>query len=155
MHFLGKYTITFNGEIYNYKEIRSLLTKKGYRFTNNTDTEVILASYDYWGQECVKKFNGMWSFAILDKESQIVFLSRDRFGIKPLYYFSDATKFIFGSEIKQLLEYSKRKPNINRVYDYIILSRDEHREETFFSDIFKVPASSNLIYDLKKYFQIN
>ena len=92
----------------------------------------------------------MWSFAILDKESQIVFLSRDRFGIKPLYYFSDATKFIFGSEIKQLLEYSKRKPNINRVYDYIILSRDEHREETFFSDIFKVPASSNLIYDLKK-----
>ena len=92
----------------------------------------------------------MWSFAILDKESQIVFLSRDRFGIKPLYYFVNATKFIFGSEIKQLLEYTERKPNINRVYDYIILSRDEHGEETFFSDIFKVPASSNLIYDLKK-----
>lgn len=155
MNYKNKYTITYNGEIYNYKELRDKLTGMGYKFSNETDTEVILAAYDHWGQKCVEKFNGMWAFAIHDKDSEIIFLSRDRFGIKPLYYLSTGDKFLFGSEIKQLLQFSNRKANFDRIYDYLILSKDEHDSHTFFSDIFKVPSGSNMVYDLKKnYFKI-
>ncbi len=95
MHYLYKYTITYNGEIYNYLEIKEELLKDGYIFRSNTDTEVILASYDKWGEECVAKFNGMWAFAIYDKEKEMILCSRDRFGIKPFYYTEINDKFIF------------------------------------------------------------
>ena len=151
MHYLDKkYTITYNGEVYNYIEIRKELEEYNYSFNSNTDTEVILASYDKWGEDCVNKFNGMWAFAIYNKKKDIIFCSRDRFGIKPFYYTEVDNKFIFGSEIKQLLEfYPNRYVNKHILMDYLIIGFEEHTNETFFDNIFKLEQSHNLIYDLK------
>jgi len=159
----GEYVITYNGEIYNYIEIKTELIKEGYEFKSNTDTEVILASYDKWGENCVNKFNGMWAFAIYDKNKNIIFCSRDRFGIKPFYYTEIDNKFVFGSEIKQLLEhYSVRYLNKNILLDYLVFGLLEHTNETFFEKIYKLEQSHNLIYDLnshtfeiKKYYVLN
>lgn len=163
MHYLDKYTITYNGEVYNYLEIREELEKDGYSFHSNTDTEVILASYDKWGEDCVNKFNGMWAFAIYDKEKEIIFCSRDRFGIKPFYYTEVDNKFIFGSEIKQLLEfYENNIVNKDMLIDYIVTSVQEHNNKTFFENIYKLEQSHNLIYNLKnntykinKYYEVS
>ena len=152
MHYLDNYIITYNGEIYNYLEIKEELQKEGYQFYSHTDTEVILASYDRWGKECVEKFNGMWAFAIYDKVKNIIFCSRDRFGIKPFYYTEINNKFIFGSEIKQLLEfYPNRYVNKKILLDYLVIGYEEHTNETFFKNIFKLEQSHNLIYDLTKH----
>lgn len=99
-----KIWIVYNGEIYNYIELREELIKKGYKFKTKSDTEVIINAYKEWGTYCVKKFNGMWGFAIYDLKKKLLFCSRDRFGIKPLYYYFDKNVFIFGSEIKSILE---------------------------------------------------
>ena len=95
-----RYWITFNGEIYNFKDIKEDLKKLGHKFLSKTDTEVILKAYIQWGESCFHKFNGMWSLAILDTKKREVILSRDRYGVKPLYYYSNGGKFIFSSEIK-------------------------------------------------------
>ena len=86
-HYLNRYSITYNGEIYNYIEVRETLLKKGYRFQTKSDTEVILAAYDCWKDECVLQFDGMFAFAIWDQQSQKLFAARDRFGEKHFYYF--------------------------------------------------------------------
>jgi asparagine synthase (glutamine-hydrolysing) len=98
----GRYWITFNGEIYNFIEIRSDLEKRGHVFTSESDTEVILAAYAQWGAECVERFNGMWAFAIWDDREQTLFLSRDRFGKKPLFYAEIGGRFVFASEMKAI-----------------------------------------------------
>jgi len=150
MSYMERYTITYNGEIYNYIEIKEVLEKKGYIFQSNTDTEVILASYDMWGEECVSKFNGMWAFALYDREKEIIFCSRDRFGIKPFYYSEINNRFIFGSEIKQLLNYySDKFVNKKILINYLVLGLEEYSNETFFENIYKLEQSHNLIYDLK------
>ena len=97
--------IIFNGEIFNYKEIKELLEKEGYIFNTKTDTEVILHSFKKWGQKCVSKFNGMWSFVIYDKEKKEIFASRDRFGIKPFFVLKTECGFIFSSEIEPLTKF--------------------------------------------------
>jgi asparagine synthase (glutamine-hydrolysing) len=163
MHYLDKYVITYNGEVYNYLEIKEELLKYGYTFHSHTDTEVILASYDKWGEECVNKFNGMWAFAIYDKEKNIIFCSRDRFGVKPFYYTQVDEKFIFGSEIKQLLEfYSERSVNKKVLMNYLVIGYENYDNQTFFEDIFQLEQSHNLIYDLtnhtfikKRYYDIS
>jgi len=150
MHYTNKYVIIYNGEVYNYLEIKEDLQKDGYVFYSRTDTEVILASYDKWGEECVNRFNGMWAFAIYDKSKQIIFCSRDRFGVKPFYYTEVDDKFIFGSEIKQLLEfYNDVYVNKNILMDYLVIGFEDHTNETFFKNIYKLEQSHNLIYDLK------
>ena len=150
MHYIDRYTITYNGEVYNYLEVKEQLEQCGYKFKSNTDTEVILAAYDKWGHNCVKQFNGMWAFAIYDKKEQKIFCSRDRFGIKPFYYTEKDGKFIFGSEIKQLLEFhSERYVNQSMLMDYLVIGYENHTKETFFDNIFKLEQSHNLIYDLK------
>lgn len=150
MYYLDRYVITYNGEVYNYLEIKDELMKDGYRFTSHTDTEVILASYDKWGKDCVCKFNGMWAFAIYDKEKEIIFCSRDRFGVKPFYYTQVKDKFVFGSEIKQLIEfYGNRYVNKDILLDYLVIGLEEHTNKTFFENIYKLEQSHNLIYDLK------
>jgi len=101
----GQTWITYNGEMYNFLELRSELESQGHCFRSNTDTEVILAAYHTWGEACVDRFNGMFAFAIWDKLKQRVFLARDRYGIKPLYYYHQNNVFLFGSEIKSFLEY--------------------------------------------------
>ena len=83
MHYLKRYTIVYNGEIYNYLELKEILYKKGYRFKSLSDTEVILAAYDYWKEDCLEHFDGMFAFALLDIKQQIIFAARDRFGEKP------------------------------------------------------------------------
>lgn len=100
-----RYVIIHNGEIYNYKELKSELEKHGYIFRTHTDTEVILAAYGRWGAYCLQKFNGMWAFAIWDKKEQTLFLSRDRFGKKPLFYAFAGNSFVFGSEMKALVPF--------------------------------------------------
>lgn len=101
----NRYCITFNGEIYNYVELKAELSELGYEFQGNSDTEVILAAYAHWGVDCSKKFNGDWAFAILDTFTKTVYMSRDRFGIKPLYYWFNNETFVFASEIKALIEH--------------------------------------------------
>ncbi len=135
--------IVYNGEIYNFVELRKELETLGYKFKSNTDTEVILYSYKEWGENCVNKFNGDWAFAILDKNKKELFCSRDRFGVKPFYYFFDGKVFAFASEIKSLLELGiSREVNPNLIYDFLIFGLLEHTNETFFKNVKKLPQSS-------------
>src|SRR3972149_792658 len=99
----GRYWIVFNGEIYNFVELKKELENLGYQFKTDSDTEVILAGYDKWGEDCQFKFNGMWAFAIWDSRERKIFISRDRFGVKPLIYYFDGKRFAFASEMKAFL----------------------------------------------------
>lgn len=149
MFWLDKYVITFNGEIYNYLEIRDLLQAQGYVFSTKTDTEVILASYDCWGEDCVLRFNGMWAFAIHNRRTNQVFCSRDRFGVKPFYFTQKDDCFLFGSEIKQLLtQVPVVKANVEVLVNYLALNLFDYDESTFFQNIYKLMGGHNLIYDL-------
>lgn len=164
MTYRDRYVITFNGEIYNYVELKEQLCQAGYTFASKTDTEIILAAYDKWGAECVTKFNGMWAFALFDKETQELFCSRDRFGIKPYYYADTEEKFVFGSEIKQILAGAKISAvaNIGTVRDFLVEGYHEHTNETFFRGIHCLRPGHNLIFSLKensfretKYYSLN
>ena len=99
----GRYTVVFNGEIYNFLELREELEPLGHRFRTDSDTEVLVAAYAQWGEGCQLRFNGMWAFAVWDATARTLFLSRDRFGIKPLFTWSDGRRFAFASEMKGLL----------------------------------------------------
>lgn len=102
-HGKRKAVVVFNGEIYNFLGLKRELESKGYRFRSRTDTEVLLASYLEYGFDCSKKFDGMWAFCIYDPDKKILFLSRDKIGKKPLYYYFDGGRFVFASEIKAIL----------------------------------------------------
>ena len=99
----GRFVVVFNGEIYNYPELRAELERYGFRFRSDSDTEVILAAYERWGPDSLLRFNGMWSFAIWDRRRRALFLSRDRFGVKPLYVLIGERRFAFASELKAFL----------------------------------------------------
>ena len=117
----GRYVIVFNGEIYNFKEIRKTLSSYGYPFKTNCDTEVILYAFKHWGIDCIQKFNGMFAFAIYDKQKKTVFLARDRLGIKPLYYSMVDGVLVFGSEMKVILQHPKfvRSANLEAISSYL------------------------------------
>jgi asparagine synthase (glutamine-hydrolysing) len=159
----SQYSITYNGEIYNYIEIKDELIDIGYKFKSQSDTEVILAAYDRWGNDCVKKFNGMWSFAIHDRKKGVIFCSRDRFGIKPFYYSTNSKYFCFASEIKQIIKINNNSVvNLQVASNYLVKGLEEYSEETFFKGIYKLMPSNNLIYDLnnntfliEKYYQLS
>ncbi len=142
--------ITYNGEIYNYIELREELVTLGYSFRSASDTEVILTAYAEWGEACVNRFNGIWAFAIADLKKNKLFCSRDRFGVKPLHYFHDGTRFVFGSEIKELLCYSfvPRQVNQRAAYEYLAFGAVDYCEETFFTSIYKLMQGHNLTVDL-------
>lgn len=144
MKYRERYVMVYNGEIYNYLELREILKEKGYSFTTETDTEVIMAAYDYFKEKCFEMFNGMWALAIWDEQSQELILSRDRFGVKPLYYYSDEEKIVFASEIKAILEDAtyKREANDKIVFDYLSKGMLDHTNETFFRNVFKFPEGS-------------
>ncbi len=151
----GAIWIIFNGEIYNYKELRDTLKKNGYQFGTNSDTEVILAAYQEWGVNCVKHFNGDWAFALYDKNRQIVFLSRDRYGIKPLYYhYNPVLKiFAFGSEVKSLLKapYVSTDINVGKIFEFLVFDLMEHSCETMYKDVHQLGPGFNLIFNLKTF----
>ncbi|MEC1714819.1 asparagine synthase (glutamine-hydrolyzing) [Schinkia azotoformans] len=134
-----RYTIVFNGEIYNYVELREGLIKKGAKFQTHSDTEVILQLFAEKGPECLQLLNGMFAFAIWDKVKRELFFARDRLGIKPFYYYHDEDRFVFGSEIKAIIADSsiKREPNYAAIYDYLSFMYVPDNK-TFFKGIYKL-----------------
>lgn len=148
-----RFWIVYNGEIYNYLEIKAELEQIGFSFKTRTDTEVIIAAYAHWGKACLDRFVGMWAFAIYDQEKNEIFLARDRYGIKPLYYyFSSEGDFFFASEIKQFTTLScwTAKLNPDRVYDQLIYSFTDHTNETMFAGIFQLPGGAFYKSELNK-----
>lgn len=143
----GRFVITYNGEVYNYIEIREELQNLGYSFFSETDTEVILKAFLEWGQDCLHKFNGMWAFCIYDTMTRDLFFARDRFGVKPFYYYLDKDKFIYASEIPAILAILavKIEPNFQAIFDYLVFNRTDQNEGTFFSCIKKLQHGHILI----------
>jgi asparagine synthase (glutamine-hydrolysing) len=145
----GNYSIVFNGEIFNYLEIKSELENLGHLFRTNSDTEVLLHSFIEWGEECVLKLNGMWAFAIYDTLEDKLFCSRDRFGIKPFNYTLIDGQFIFASEIKAIISYfpTLKVPNYNVIANYCRSSTGAQIKETWFEDIYRLEPAHNLVID--------
>jgi asparagine synthase (glutamine-hydrolysing) len=143
--------IVFNGEIYNFVELREELKAAGHEFSTRTDTEVILAAYHQWGEECVRRFNGDWAFCILDTRRRILFLSRDRYGIKPLYFTTNGDHFAFASEIKALLmlPFLKRSLNHDLAFQHCFLHCRDHTEQTLFEGISQLMPGQNISVDLQ------
>ncbi len=144
MHLANRYTITFNGEIYNYIEIREELKSKGHPFYTDSDTEVILVAYHVWGKKCLEKFDGMFAFALYDREKKTFFCARDRFGEKPFYYASFQGNMYFGSEMKALWAAGVPK-EINqkmtyRFFAHNLVENPRDQSETFYSNITKLKA---------------
>lgn len=147
-------TITFNGAIYNYLELKEELLKLGHSFKTESDTEVILHAYKEFGLDCVHKFNGMWAFVIHDAKSKTLFAARDRFSIKPLYYYHSSSSFLIGSEIKQFktmenlnLSYNKRK-----IVDYISSGGFKNFDhKTFYNEIFQLEGGTYLVFNLEDF----
>nr|BFD59364.1 asparagine synthase (glutamine-hydrolyzing) [Bdellovibrio sp. CKG001] len=148
MHFQNRYVITYNGEVYNHHELREELESLGHRFSSMTDTEVILAAYAAWGKECLHKFNGMWAFVIYDRDAQTVFAARDRFGVKPLYYWVSpkGDQCAFVSEIKQLTVLSswQARANPQRCYDFLRYGVLDHTNETMFEGVLQLRGGQAL-----------
>ncbi len=142
--------IVYNGEIYNYLELRKELETLGYDFKTNTDTEVLLAAYEQWQEKCLSRFNGMWSFVIYDRRDNVLFGARDRFGVKPFYYYANRGYFAFASEIKALinLPFVKREINSEAVFDYLFFGMKEHEDEGFFKNIFELQPCFAFYYCL-------
>lgn len=134
--------VVHNGEIYNYVELRAELESRGHRFRSKSDTEVILRAYEEWHTDCLRRFNGMWAFALWDKNRKELFVARDRFGVKPLYYYFNGKEFIFASEIKALLAAPsvRRAPNDRSIYRYLASGYGymDISHETFFEGICQV-----------------
>ncbi len=142
----GEYCITFNGEIYNYIELKNELINKGYSFRSCSDTEVILMAYHEWGEKCVDHMNGMWAFAIWDNSNNKIFCSRDRLGAKPFHYYCDDENFIFGSEIKQLLQNSVVPKYLNEriAASSIFFGLTDYSEETLVGNVMVLRGGCNL-----------
>jgi asparagine synthase (glutamine-hydrolysing) len=156
----GNLCIVFNGEIYNYKELRSDLIKKGYQFSTHSDTEVILNAYDHYRIDCFNLLNGIFAFAIYDLQNNELILVRDQFGIKPLHYYFNNGKFIFSSEQKAILKHHNTERILNKTALHLQLNlRYTQGEETLFSGIKRLPPAHYLVFkanslELKKYWSL-
>jgi asparagine synthase (glutamine-hydrolysing) len=157
-----RYWIVFNGEIYNYLEIKQELTNLGYIFNSKTDTEVLLAAYSEWGTICLEKLRGMFAFAIWDTQNKLLFLGRDRVGEKPLYYWHDQDEFYFASELKALVKMLPIKPQLDAIaIDLFLHYQYVPEPRTALVGVHKLPAGHYLLIDyqtweitLKKYWSI-
>ena len=145
----GDLWLTFNGEIYNYIELRAELRELGHQFKSETDTEVLLAAYQAWGVDCLARFNGMFAFAIWDMQQNRLFCARDRFGIKPFHYYHREGYFAFASEIKSLTANPKlpKRARPQAIYDYLVNGAIVNKRETFFEDIQQLPGGHALLLD--------
>jgi asparagine synthase (glutamine-hydrolysing) len=149
MHVLDRYVLTFNGEIYNYKELRAELEKHNFNFKSNSDTETLLYCYALWGEKCLDKLNGMWAFAIWDRQEKKLFLSRDRVGKKPLFYSYLKNGFTFASEMKGLYPFLERVEINNET---LAIARQDNfgyetTEKCLIKNILRFPAGSYGIYE--------
>ena len=142
----GSMVLVFNGEIYNFVELREELKSAGIRFRSRSDTEVLLKAYEYWGSSALEKFNGMWAFAIWDNRSKTLIVSRDRFGVKPLYYTMVDGAWIFASEIKAILAFpgAFRGFHARNVRRFVEQTQVDCGEETLFTEIFALPPGTRL-----------
>jgi asparagine synthase (glutamine-hydrolysing) len=140
----GDLWLTYNGEIYNYKELAQDLRTRGHRFRSSGDTDVLLHAYSEWGPHCLARLNGMFAFAVWDRRRQELFCVRDRLGVKPFYYTVVGGRFRFASEIKALLVDPEvpRKPNDARVFDFLARGVADHTEETMFDGVYQLPPGS-------------
>ena len=146
----GRLVITYNGEVYNFIELKKELTEKGFSFKSNCDTEVILAAYKQWGVSCFSKFNGMFAIALYDMDSDKVILARDRMGKKPLYYYKNGSDFVFASELKPVMNY----PDFHKDIDYeslgiFLTNKCILAPKTIFQNTYKLEAGKYMIYDCK------
>lgn len=141
----GRFVLTYNGEIYNFRELRTELEAYGHRFHSRTDSEVLLKSYQHWGQDCLKRFNGMFAFAIWDKKERTLFLARDRYGIKPLYIFRRNNTLLFGSEIKAFIPHPEFSVcmNLPGLLEYMTF-QNFLTDNTLFEDVQLLPAGTSL-----------
>ena len=139
--------LVFNGEIYNFLELREILIEKGHTFRSETDSEVIIHSYEEWGSDCTKKFNGMWAFALYDTKTGKLFCSRDRFGVKPFYYTFSHGDFFFASEIKALVALPDigKKPCDEKLNEYLIGGTLDTDERTMFEGILQLRPATNML----------
>jgi asparagine synthase (glutamine-hydrolysing) len=146
----GRCALAYNGEIYNYLELKHTLIELGHEFHTTGDTEVVLHSYMQWGERCVERFVGMWAFAILDLSRTALLLSRDRFGIKPLYYWYAGNTFCFASEIKALRAVPRvePEPDPTTVARYLSSGVVDDTDRTFFAGILQLPAAHNMTISL-------
>ncbi len=146
----GRYTIIFNGEIYNYKELREEFKKEGILFTSDSDTEVLIAAWARWGADCLPRLVGMFAFAVFDRHNATLTCVRDAFGIKPFFYSHEGQDFLFASEVPALLKLksSKTQPNWRRAYDYLVHGVYDTREETFFEDVLQLMPGHLLVINL-------
>jgi asparagine synthase (glutamine-hydrolysing) len=154
MHYLNRYHIIFNGELYNYIELRNELKNKGYHFNSQSDTEVIVAAFAAFGKDCLPRFDGAFAFAIWDEQQQELFAARDRFGEKPFFFFYDGEQLAFASEMKALWSMGiDKKVNNGMLYNFLSIdytTNPFNPQETFFQNIHKLPAASFLTYSLIK-----
>ncbi len=157
----GRYRLVYNGEVYNYRELRQELEGKGRRFRSGCDTEVVLAAFERWGKECVSRFNGMWALALWDRRERALFCSRDRFGVKPFYYRYDGRRFVFASELKAFRAdpETRLEANLPIVRDYLQYGRLEHTDETFFAGIRSLAPGHSLTlagekFAIERYWQL-
>jgi asparagine synthase (glutamine-hydrolysing) len=143
-----RYVMVFNGEIFNYIELRDELEKEGIIFHTQTDSEVLLNAYIAWGEECMHRFNGMWAFLIYDRLEKKIFGARDRYGIKPLYYLNTSEYFAFASEIPPLLSLlnQKPKPDYQSIFDFLVFNRTDQTERTFFDEIKKLQHAHSISF---------
>ena len=149
--------LVYNGEIFNFKEIRNRLKEKKHIFRSNTDSEVIVHAYEEYGIDCLSHFNGFWGFALYDTKKKLLFLSRDRLGLKPLYYFYDGKKFLFASEIKAIIKDRSIKRSVNfDALSYFLTYRYIPSDLTIFNGINKLKPGHYALLDLKtKKFDVN
>lgn len=156
----GTLTITYNGEIYNFENLRKTLEHKGHRFKTRSDTEVILHAYEGYGPECVKKLNGMFAFAIWDSKREILFAARDRLGIKPFFYTKSRNNFLFASEIKSLLKHPEVKTEVNlKALTSYLTFRYVPEPETIFQQIYHLSPAHYLLFKdgktlVKRYWEL-
>lgn len=147
MHSADKrYTLVFNGEIYNYRELRALLRQDGYNFSTDTDTEVLLSAWMAWGVEALSKFTGMFAFALFDRQTNTLHCARDAFGIKPFFYKHDDSGFCFASEVPALqpLASGAAAINLQRAYDYLVLGRYDDKFTSFFDSVDHLPPGHHM-----------
>lgn len=144
----NRFVISFNGEIYNFLELKKQLYSRGYKFKSTSDTEVILAAYEEWGTKCLEKFNGMWAFIIYDRKKKKIFASRDRLGIKPLYYSFHNGILLMASEIKAILEYPGIKVKVDpQALNEYFTFQNIYSDKTLFYGIKLLPAANYLEFD--------
>src|ERR1700688_372761 len=153
----GSYYVVYNGEIYNYCELREELKQCGYKFQTRTDTEVLLAAYSRWGIQALRRFVGMFAFALLDTRRETLLLVRDFFGIKPLYYKLNSDSLVFASELKALLEFtvSTLRANPDKIYSYLRFGICDAGPDTVFADVKQLPAGHYLEFPLRGSCEVN